>query len=292
MTAGRSAAILHIPHGSITIPEDLRASFLLDDQALQQELVRMTDWHTEVLFGLPRLQRIVFPASRLVVDPERLLEDDQEVMAARGMGVLYTCTSGGEPLRVPPSPEERVQLIDRFYRPHHHRLSEAVDGALEEHGYALVIDCHSFPSQPLPCDLDQDPIRPDLCIGTDSFHTPEWLRDAAVSALQAVGGNLRMGVDRPYAGALVPLEAWGRDPRVLAVMIEVNRGLYLEEATGQPSDGYLAIRRLIRQAVAQLVTATQERFARTPPQGNARLSGLASPWTIQLSPQPFKGTAP
>ena len=88
MTAGRSAAILHIPHGSITIPEDLRASFLLDDLALQQELLRMTDWHTEDLFGVPGLQRIVFPASRLVVVPERFLQDDQEVMAARGMGVI------------------------------------------------------------------------------------------------------------------------------------------------------------------------------------------------------------
>ena len=76
VTAGRSAAILHILHGSITIPKDLRASFRLDDQAFQQELLRMTDWHTEDLFSLPDLQRIVFPVSRLVVDLERFLDDD------------------------------------------------------------------------------------------------------------------------------------------------------------------------------------------------------------------------
>ena len=264
MTAGRSPAIVHIPHGSITIPEDLRASFLVDDRALQQELLRMTDWHTEDLFGLPGLQQIVFPASRLVVDPERFLDDDQEVMAARGMGVIYTRTSGGEPLRVPPGPEERAHLINRFYRPHHRRLSKAVDGALGEHGNALVIDCHSFPSQPLPCDLDQDPARPDVCIGTDLFHTPGWLRDAAISAFQADGGGLTIGVDRPYSGALVPLDTWGRDPRVLAVMIEVNRGLYLDEATGQPHARYPAIHRLIRDSVSQMIVAIQERFPRTP----------------------------
>ena len=264
MTAGRSAAILHIPHGSITIPEDLRASFLVDDQALQQELLRMTDWHTEDLFGVPDLQRIVFPTSRLVVDPERFLEDNQEVMAARGMGVIYTRTSGGEPLRVPPSPEERTRLIDRFYRPHHRRLSKAVDGALEEHGYALVIDCHSFPSQPLPCDLDQDPDRPGLCIGTDLFHTPGWLRDAGVSAFHSVDSGLSIRVDRPYSGTLVPLEAWGQDPRVLAVMIEVNRRLYLDEATGHPHARYPAIHRLIREAVSEMIIAVQERFPRTP----------------------------
>jgi len=224
----------------------------------------MTDWHTEDLFGVPGLQRIIFPVCRLVVDPERFLEDEEEVMAARGMGVIYTRTSGGDPLRMPPSPEERARLIDRFYWPHHRRLSEAVDGALEEHGYALVIDCHSFPSQPLPCDLDQDPSRPDLCIGTDPLHSPGWLRDATTSAFRAADSSLSIGVDRPYSGALVPLEAWGQNPRVLAVMIEVNRRLYLDEATGQPHALYPAIHLLIREAVAQLFIVVQERFVRTP----------------------------
>ena len=264
MTASRSAAILHISHGSITIPEDLRASFLLDDPALQQELVRMTDWHTEDLFGVPGLQRIVFPTSRLVVDPERFLDDNQEVMAARGMGVIYTRTSGGEPLRVPPSPEERGRLIDRFYRPHHRRQSKAVGGALEEHGYALVIDCHSFPSQPLPSDLDQDPTRPDLCIGSDPFHTPGWLRDATISAFQAAESGLSIGLNRPYSGALVPLEAWNQDSRVLAVMVEVNRRLYLDEATGQPSDQMPTIQGLIRTAIARLVSAFLARLGQSP----------------------------
>ncbi len=224
----------------------------------------MTDWHTENLFGVPGLQRIVFPASRLVVDPERFLEDDQEVMAARGMGVIYTRTSGGEPLRVPPSPEERTCLIDSFYRPHHRRLSKAVDGALEEHGYALIIDCHSFPSQPLPYDLDQDPTRPDVCIGTDPFHTPGWLQEAALSAFQSAWRNLTVGVDRPYTGALVPLAAWNREPRVLAVMIEVNRRLYVDEATGRPKARYPTILRMLQQAVAKLVLVTQERIAGSP----------------------------
>ena len=264
MTEGGSAAILHIPHGSITIPEDLRTSFLLEVKALQQELLRMTDWHTEDLFGVPGLQRIVFPVSRLVVDPERFIDEDQEVMAARGMGVIYTRTSGGEPLRAPPSPEELTLLIDRFYRPHHRRLSKAVEGALEEHGYALVIDCHSFPSQPLPCDLDQDPIRPDLCIGTDPFHTPEWLRNATISAFHAENSGLTIGVNHPYSGALVPLEAWNQDPRVLALMIEVNRRLYLDEETGQPGDRMPAVQGLISTAIARLVSAFLAHLDQSP----------------------------
>jgi N-formylglutamate deformylase len=37
----------------------------------------------------------------------------------------------------------------------------------------LIVDCHSFPSQPLPCDTSQQQSRSDFCIGTDDFHTPK-----------------------------------------------------------------------------------------------------------------------
>ncbi len=63
---------------------------------------------------------MVFPVSRLVVDPERFEKDDEEPMAARGMGVVYELTSHGQPLRVFPSSsaaEERGKLLERFYRP-------------------------------------------------------------------------------------------------------------------------------------------------------------------------------
>lgn len=98
---------------------------------------------------------------------------------------------------------------------------------LRAHGRALIIDGHSFPDRPLPMDLDRNPERPDICIGTDPFHTPPGLVRALAVACGALGWTV--AVDRPYAGTLVPA-AWYRcDPQVLSVMIEVNRRLYLEE---------------------------------------------------------------
>ena len=43
----RTPLIAHVPHGSTFIPA-ARGLILLDDGALQRELVRMTDWHTRV----------------------------------------------------------------------------------------------------------------------------------------------------------------------------------------------------------------------------------------------------
>ena len=86
-----SPIVLHLPHASTLIPEDLRNDFLLSDQELLGELARITDHATDVIFqqAFPEAKAIVFPVSRLVVDPECYSEDSQESMSQVGMGVTY-----------------------------------------------------------------------------------------------------------------------------------------------------------------------------------------------------------
>ena len=93
--------ILHLPHASTLIPEDLRDEFLLSDEDLQEELNRITDHATDQIFqqAFPKANAIVFPVSRLVVDPERFSEDSQEPMSQVGMGATYTKGSLRQPLR-------------------------------------------------------------------------------------------------------------------------------------------------------------------------------------------------
>jgi N-formylglutamate deformylase len=43
--------IFHIPHAATEIPAEYRASFLLTNEELQQEILRMTDHFTDELFG-------------------------------------------------------------------------------------------------------------------------------------------------------------------------------------------------------------------------------------------------
>jgi N-formylglutamate amidohydrolase len=264
LLAGQAPApwvVIHLPHASREIPADLRPPFLVDDAALERELDRMTDHYTDALFAVAEaaVATVRFPVSRLVVDPERFEDDGDEPMAQRGQGVVYTLTSHGEPLRHPPTPREREALLDRFYRPHHARLTERVAAALAAHGMALIIDAHSFPDQPLPMELDQRPDRPDICIGTDPFHTPAALVERLVAACDALGWSVQ--VDAPYAGAMVPGRFFGRDPRVQSVLIEVNRRLYVENGPRgvRRAAGFTAVREQVQRLVWAAVDAVETR---------------------------------
>lgn len=245
-----SPIVLHIPHSSATIPKEHRSGILLEDEALALELHRLTDWFTDDLFDVPGCRKVVFPVSRLVLDPERFMDDADEVMASRGMGVIYTHTTSGEALRHIPSPVYRQALIRDYYDLHHGRLTWEVDQALAAHEGCLVIDCHSFPSVPLPYELDQSSDRPPICIGTDPIHTPAWLAKAAVDAFEARG--MPVSVNRPFAGALVPMQHFGKNLGVQACMIEVNRATYMDEVTGQKSASYPAVKAAISQVIGLL----------------------------------------
>jgi N-formylglutamate deformylase len=177
-------AVLHIPHSSRHMRALERQTILLDDAALDTELLRMTDAYTDELFPVTLVEagRLIFPLSRLVCDVERFPSDADEPMAARGMGVAYTRTSMCQPLRDQPAASDRQVLLDRWYWPHHSTLERLVSDVVAQAGVCLIVDCHSFASAALPYEMDQTSERADICIGTDPFHTPPSVRDAIVVA--------------------------------------------------------------------------------------------------------------
>jgi N-formylglutamate deformylase len=182
-------AVLHIPHSSRQVPSEQRQAILLDDLALNNELLRMTGAYTDELFPVTPVEagRVILPLSRLVCDVERFPSDANEPMAVRGMGIIYTRTSMGQPLRDLPTASDRQALMDRWYWPHHSTLDRLVSDVVAQSGVCLIVDCHSFPSVALPYELNQTSERADICVGTDPFHTPSTVRDAIVKTAQGEG---------------------------------------------------------------------------------------------------------
>lgn len=256
----RTPLIVHVPHAATSIPETVRRTFLLDDAAIERELVRVTDWHVDDLFSWTLdygATLVVNTLSRLVFDPERFRDDDPT--EAVGQGVVYSRTTDGQPLaRI--TPEERARRIENLYDPYHEALTGVVEHLLGTFGMALILDCHSFPTLPVPTETATSSVRPDLCIGTDAFHTPPSLTEALEQAAEAEG--LLVHRDSPFAGTLVPTEYYQKDPRVRSVMIEVRRGLYCDEETGERSEAFEEMRAKLERVVGRVVGVAVAEVAR------------------------------
>ena len=169
------------------------------------------------------------------------------------MGVIHTHGTHRQPVRRGLTLEERQSLLDLYYRPHHDELTWAVQRRLEKHGKCLVLDCHSFPAEALPYERYRDARRPDFCLGTDDFHTPEKLVVNAVRGLSRQGFSVARNV--PFRGTLVPLEYLERDRRVRSLMIEVNRSLYMNDDFSLCERGVTRVIAALRELQPTLVTS-------------------------------------
>lgn len=208
--------ILHIPHSSTYIPNEIRFQKL----DLSEDIFRLTDWYTDELFEHEKSDRVVFDVSRLVCDVERFIHD--EPMEKYGMGVCYTNDSFGNNFREV-SVVERNRIIEQFYIPHHTRLSQVVSRTLSMVDHAVIVDCHSFNDYPMP--HNDDATRPDFCIGTDSYHTPPHIVDALKDVLSF--NEVSYSINRPFSGTIVPQPYYRKNKNVWSVMIEVNKRMYM-----------------------------------------------------------------
>ena len=227
--------VLHIPHASRSIPAEFLPELLLDSADLETELRLMTDAYTEEAASGDWAEFVVkAPVSRLVVDVERFRGDASEPMSQVGMGSVYTRSHDGRPLRAL-DPEKREAMLRLFYDPHHAKFAWAVNEMLQRFPRCLIIDVHSFPSKPLPYEPAQTPERPDICIGTDDYHTPLHMAADALRFFAEKGWTVKKNA--PFAGSIVPLPHYGKEPRVASVMVEINRSLVMDESTGARKEG-------------------------------------------------------
>lgn len=243
----RIPLVVHVPHSSRCIPEDFRPQFALTDDELGAEILAMTDAYTDELFhaaidlgGLMFINR----TSRLVMDPERFPDDDEEPMSLKGMGAVYTKTSHGEALRAENfQSNERNELMQKLFWPYSRDLERVVTESVDRFSRCLIIDAHSFPSRSLPYE-DDSLVRPDICFGHDPYHAPHDVLEGMKVTCADRGWHV--ADNSPFAGSYVPLKYYRSETQVKSLMIEVNRGQYMDEANGEKSDGFTETRSLVR----------------------------------------------
>jgi N-formylglutamate amidohydrolase len=143
------------------------------------------------------------------------------------------------------------ERIERLYRPFHSALADLLQTTRRRFGTAVLIDCHSMPSASMGQATGG---RPHFVLG-DRFgaacdaRLTRFIRDV----LQGLGYDVQ--VNRPYAGGFIT-EYYGNPARgVQSVQLEINRGLYLDEASLSKSKDFPKLRRTLTEMAGRIFAA-------------------------------------
>ena len=237
------------PHSGRVYPQAFLKSACLDPLSLRKS----EDCFVDDLFngvaglGAPLLSA-KFPRAYLDVNREPYeldpalfnepLPDYANTQSARvvgGLGTIPRIVADGEDIYAAPLVlASAMQRIELLYKPFHQALAALLDETYARFGHAVLIDCHSMPSALM---TQNGGPRPDFVLG-DRFGASCHPRLSAFvkDVLTRLGYAAVM--NRPYAGGFIT-EHYGRPGKgVHALQIEINRRLYLDEASLTRTAGF------------------------------------------------------
>lgn len=243
--------MLSIPHAGIAVPDELKDSVLLDDNALHY----YSDPGSLPLFDFSDRVAAYLDTtiSRVFVDLNR---PPYHLPPRHPDGVVKLRTVDGRPIykeRAFPEMELIQRLMMRYYFPHHEQL----DWLIDNREVQLAIDCHSMLPRGLPGQNDAGKVRPDICLGNhggkDGYARPgrlttcpaKWIQTLAVSFQASLPRDVTVGINDPYAGGFITLSHyWHRG--VPWIQLEINRSLF-EKAISGPDQGVILDDERIRE---------------------------------------------
>ncbi len=172
--------------------------------------------------------------------------------AAAGYGVIPRLTGDGRPLydrRL--NAAEAATRIAGAHVPYHAALDGLMQAAHARHGIAVLVDWHSMPSratQGVGGARGPDVVLGDRHGASCAVELSRRLR----RSFEALGW--RVALNQPYAGGWTT-RRWGRPAEGFhAVQIELNRALYLDEATLQPGAGWSRCAAGVSRVMKDLLT--------------------------------------
>jgi len=243
--ASYSPVIIHVPHAGLSWPDDgtpmpdvadlagemtLMADLFADQiakQVVQTMASRVMNHAAQARWPSLFINRL----TRLAIDPERF-DDNTEEMNCVGMGVVYERTHDKRPLyRDGLTLDDIGQRKALWYRPYAAALADLVDSTLAREGRCLIIDLHSYSTDPLAYELHQTGERPPVCLGFEPQHDPGI--DKAEQIFQDHG--VATARNTPFAGSYVPLKHWHKNPAVQSLMVEIRKDQYLDANTPNTS---------------------------------------------------------
>jgi N-formylglutamate deformylase len=274
---GSAPLVLDSPHSGVTYPEDFRAACELP------VLRRAEDTHVEKLYdfapglGVAWIEAL-FPRSYLDANRNTteldvtLLEDawtgelatDPAVLSKvrLGKGLVWRCTDDGVPIYDRKlTAAEVLRRIDTCWRPYHAAVAEAIAAAHARHGYSIHLNCHSMPAVSGSHATEFPGLaHADFVIGDrDGTTASPALSRFVCDVLRGFGYDV--AYNHPYKGVELVRRYGEPGADRHSIQVEINRKLYMDEATLATHEGFAALRAHLRQLVERLLATDPRKLA-------------------------------
>ncbi len=243
------------PHSGRDYPADMMDAAMLDSAAIRRSEDAFVD---ELIADAPisGISLITARYARAYIDVNReayeldqtMFEDELPAFArartarvAAGLGTIARVVGEGQEIyRRKLIFAEARGRIEAVHQPYHRALAEMLEETRAVHGRAALIDWHSMPSA-----ASGEPAYGrkgcDMVLG-DRFGSACAPGLTRLVERELEGMGYRVARNAPYAGGYTT-EFYGRpDEGVHALQIEINRGVYLDEAALRPTSGFARLK--------------------------------------------------
>lgn len=254
---GKGALVVSCPHPGTYVPEAI-----LDRMTDAGRALIDTDWHVDKLYDfLPEFDATFIRAnvSRYVADLNRDPEGQALYPGRFETAMCPVVTFAGEAIyreRKELECTEITERQERYWRPYHAKLADALAEARSRHGYALLLDAHSILSH-VPSLFEGR--LPDLNLGTmDGKSCAPSIERAAAEALQR-NSKFNFVSNGRFKGGYITRHYGNPAKQVHALQLEISFRAYLDEDNFTVFDSRRAepLRNHLRHFVGELIKAGQ-----------------------------------
>ncbi|MBI1199594.1 MAG: N-formylglutamate amidohydrolase [Phenylobacterium sp.] len=255
------------PHSGRVYPEDMMSAAALDalsirrsEDALVDDLIAEAPAHGAAFIAAGYARAYIdLNREPFELDPTMFADELPEFARSRtarvaaGLGAIARVVSEGQEIyrRKLTFAEARTR-IEGAHRPYHEALRALIAEAQAAHGFAILVDWHSMPAAAAKAGARDRPA--DIVLGDRFGAACAGVLTARVEReFEALG--YRVARNTPYAGGYTTEHYGQPSRRAHALQIEINRALYLDEATLSPTRGFAALKAHIERLTAALAAA-------------------------------------
>ena len=250
--AGRGPVLFNSPHSGSIYPRAFLDATRLDVPTLRRSEDSFVDDLVGgvVTQGFP-LMRAHFPRCYVDVNREpyeldpRMFEgrlpsfaNTRSMRVAGGLGTVARVVGDAQEIydhRIPV--DDALARIESLYKPYHRALRRLFTALHREFGAAVLVDCHSMPSNAGHRD---ERARPEFVLG-DRYGTScgDVVADVVEQTLREKGYTVSR--NKPYAGGFITEHNGNPAAGLHAIQLEINRALYMDERRHQRAPGFARV---------------------------------------------------